>query len=453
MISRKIPNFLLKPVMNFILFVYLLFSKLYHVDYEPNKSIDDSYTKFTSFNDPLPVIEYNNYDHKEILAEAKANGEPIKAVNRRKPLTLDIQECPRCKAPKKYLKSFGYDPDDYQKLQCKVCKHQWAPKKKETRPKNRPTYRCPFCDYALDKHVERKHFTKYRCRNNDCSKWTKEHKRYKYRAYDFDPDNFEISRPNKEPVNLDRSHYGNFIISKSIDFYVGLGLSLRQSQRALELVYDVSPSPQTIQNWTVSLAYRLAPKIKDLNLPLSSIVAVDETYIKIKGSWHYLFTAIDGKNGCVIAQHLSKHRDTKAAITILKKVIEQYQGEKFVLVTDMAPIYRAAVHASKVFFKTSIDHKQLKGLFSNNSSDEIYRPYKNIIERFFGTYKAHYKRHKSFSSFDGALAHITLYQLYFNYLKPHSSFNNNAPLVIEDSRGHPINCWAQLISWINKADK
>ena len=453
MISRNLPNFLLKPLMNFVLLVYLFFSKLFHVDFEPKEKLDDSYTKFNSFDDPLPDIEPNYPDYQELLAEANENGEPIKAVNHRKPLTIDVDGCSKCGAPKKYLYSYGHDPDGYQKFQCKVCDHQWAPEK-PGQPKNHPTYRCPFCGYALSKEKERKHFTKYKCRNDDCSKWKNEHKRYRYRAYDFDVENLEVSRPDKEPVNLDHSQYGQFIISKAMDFYVGLGLSLRQSKRALKLAYDVSPSAQTIQNWTVSLAHRLGPKIKDLDLPLSGIVAVDETYIKIKGNWHYLFTAIDGKNGCIIAQHLSKHRDAKGAITILKRIIDQYQGQDFVLVSDMAPIYRTAVHAAKAFLKTDVDHRQVKGLFTDDdNSDEVYRPYKNIIERFFGTYKAHYKRHKSFSSFDGALAHITLYQLYFNYIKPHSSFDNKAPLVVEDSRGQPINSWAQLIKWINKTDK
>lgn len=439
--------------MNFVLLTYLFFARLFQVDFEPNNKLDDSYTKFNSFDDPQPIIEYNQVDYRDILAEAEKNGETIQPVNRNKPLTVKVEECSQCGAPKKYLYSFGHDPDGYQKFQCKLCKHQWAPKKPK-KPKNHPTYRCPFCNYALAKEKKRKHFTKYKCRNDDCSKWKNEHKRYRYRAYNFDINKLELSRPDKEPVNLDHSHYGNFTISKAIDFYVSLGLSLRQAERALKLAYGVSPSAQTIQNWTVSLAYRLAPKINELDLPLSGIVAVDETYIKIKGSWHYLFTAIDGENGCVIAQHLSKNRDAKGAITILKRIIDQYQDQKFVLVTDMAPIYRAAVHAAKVFLKTNIDHKQLKGLFANDdNSDEIYRPYKNIIERFFGTYKAHYKRHKSFSSFDGALTHITLYQLYFNYLKPHSSFNDKPPLIVEGARGQPIESWAQLIRWITKTDR
>ena len=446
MISRKLPNLLLKPLLNFILFIYLFLAKLFHVDFDPSNKIDNSYTKFNSFDDPLPIIDSLNY--KDILDNAKDKGEIIKPVRRIKPLTVDVDHCPKCGAPQEYLGSFGHDKDGYQKLQCKVCKHQWAPNKPKS-DKAHPTYRCPFCGYALAKEKERKNFVKYKCRNDDCPKWIKEHKRYRYRAYNFEPEKLKVSTPDKEPVNLNKSHYSSFIIAKAMDFYIGLGLSLRQSVRAIKMTWNVSLSRESIQNWSVSLAHRLAPIIPKLNLPLSGVVAIDETYIKIKGKWHYLFTAIDGNNGCLIAQHLSEHRDAKGAITILNQVINQYNGKNFLLVTDMAPIYRVAVHACKVFLNTEIKHKQVKGLFKNDDNPEVYRPYKNIIERFFGTYKAHYKRHKSFSSFDGALAHITLFQLYFNYLKPHSSFDDKPPLIVKDSRGQPIESWSQLLNWIS----
>ncbi|WP_205665751.1 integrase core domain-containing protein [Anoxybacter fermentans] len=93
-------------------------------------------------------------------------------------------------------------------------------------------------------------------------------------------------------------------------------------------------------------------------------------------------------------------------------------------------------------------HHQIKGLFPYgivDYSNKVYRPYKNIVKRFFGTYKSHYKRHKSFSSFEGAISHAILYQLYFNYLKPHDSFGGKPPLQITDSTGRIIENWAQLI--------
>ncbi|AZR73219.1 hypothetical protein BBF96_07375 [Anoxybacter fermentans] len=132
-----------------------------------------------------------------------------------------------------------------------------------------------------------------------------------------------------------------------MDFYIGLGLSLQQTVQAIKLTWQVSLSKEIIQKWTVSLAAKLAPLIPKLPLPLSGIVAIDETYIRVKGKWHYLFTAIDGKHGFVITQHLSKHRDAKAALTILQRIIKQYDGKKFTLITDKAPIYEVAVHAAE----------------------------------------------------------------------------------------------------------
>jgi|Wag4MinimDraft_2_1082648.scaffolds.fasta_scaffold01337_3 hypothetical protein len=64
--SRNFPNFLLKPLINFVLLIYLFFSRLFHVDFE-----------------------------------AKENGEPIKAVNRCKPLTVDVEGAPNVELLKK----------------------------------------------------------------------------------------------------------------------------------------------------------------------------------------------------------------------------------------------------------------------------------------------------------------------------------------------------------------
>ncbi len=116
MTSRKVPNLLLKPVLNFILFLYLLFAKLFHVNFEPAKKIDNSYTKFNSFDDPLPLTNSRNLNYQKLITKAKGNGDIIKPVRRQKALTVDIDKCPKCEAPKKYLGSFGHDPEGYQKI-------------------------------------------------------------------------------------------------------------------------------------------------------------------------------------------------------------------------------------------------------------------------------------------------------------------------------------------------
>src|SRR5215475_3132578 len=47
---------------------------------------------------------------------------------------------------------------------------------------------------------------------------------------------------------------------------------------------------------------------------------MDETYIKVKGEWRYLYRAVD-KQGHTIDFLLTEHRDKEAALRFLKKAI------------------------------------------------------------------------------------------------------------------------------------
>ena len=67
---------------------------------------------------------------------------------------------------------------------------------------------------------------------------------------------------------------------------------------------------------------------------------MDETYIKIKGRWHYLYRAIDA-DGLTLDIWLRKKRDTQAAYAFLKRLVKQFDEPK-VVVTDKAPSITSA---------------------------------------------------------------------------------------------------------------
>lgn len=377
MFRQPLRNFLLGFLLNFCLKIFLVASKHFKVDIEPYTDKPSGYKTLSPLKDPLPVVEEKRVkkDFKSILSEARAKGSSISPVRRIKPLNVDVDECPVCGAPAAYLCSFGKDPEGYQKLQCKVCKHQWAPEKPVPKKKY-PTYRCPFCGYALSQDKRRKNFLIFKCRNDNCPKWVKQHRRYRFRAFDFDPEKLKCASLTNAPVNLAKSHFGSFLIAQAVNLYISLGLSLRQAAFAIKQFWQVRVSYETIQSWVVSLAAYLAPLVKLFALPLSGIVVIDETYIKVKGKWHYLFTACDGLRGFIISQHLSSHRDAKAALSILKEVVDRYGKREFILVTDKAPIYDIAVQAVYSFFGVSIRHRPVIG-FTPNGDWHTYRPYKN----------------------------------------------------------------------------
>ncbi|MCT0056774.1 IS6 family transposase, partial [Lactococcus lactis subsp. lactis] len=100
---------------------------------------------------------------------------------------------------------------------------------------------------------------------------------------------------------------------------------------------------------------------------------MDETYIKIKGRWHYLYRAIDA-DGLTLDIWLRKKRDTQAAYAFLKRLHKQF-GQPRVIVTDKAPSIGSAfrkLQRNGLYTKT--EHRTVKYL--NNLIEQDHRPIK-----------------------------------------------------------------------------
>src|SRR5699024_6334941 len=67
---------------------------------------------------------------------------------------------------------------------------------------------------------------------------------------------------------------------------------------------------------------------------------IDETYIKIKGKWSYLYRAIDAE-GHTLDIWLRKQRDNHSAYAFIKRLIKQF-GKPQKVITDQAPSTKVA---------------------------------------------------------------------------------------------------------------
>ncbi|OUB77077.1 IS6 family transposase, partial [Bacillus thuringiensis] len=85
-----------------------------------------------------------------------------------------------------------------------------------------------------------------------------------------------------------------------------------------------------------SLSYRDVSEIlKERGVSAHHVWHVDETYIKVKGEWCYLYRAIDS-DGYTLDFQLRKTRDHQAAYAFMKRLVKQFR-EPTVLTTDQAP--------------------------------------------------------------------------------------------------------------------
>jgi transposase-like protein len=70
---------------------------------------------------------------------------------------------------------------------------------------------------------------------------------------------------------------------------------------------------------------------------------MDETYIKVKGQWRYLYRAVD-KHGRTIDFLLTEHRDKEAALWFLKNAIRR-NGVPETITVDGSDANAAAINS------------------------------------------------------------------------------------------------------------
>jgi len=162
----------------------------------------------------------------------------------------------------------------------------------------------------------------------------------------------------------------------------------------------VSLDHSTIYRWVQSYAPEIERRLRwQWRQPRSTSWRVDETYIKVRGKWAYLYRAVD-KFGSTIDFYLSPTRSTAAAKRFLGKTLKGLKhGElPHVINTDKAPTYPAALAELKKQGACPEDtvHRQAKYL--NNVVEADHGKLKLLIRpvRGFKTLKTAYATIKGF---------------------------------------------------------
>jgi transposase, IS6 family len=112
---------------------------------------------------------------------------------------------------------------------------------------------------------------------------------------------------------------------------------------------------------------------------------VDETYVKVKGVWKYLYRAIT-KSGKALDFYLSSTRNAKAAKRLLGKILrrmKEYEKPKTIN-TDQAPSYGQAIRELKEegLLNDHVLHLQVKYL--NNLIEADHGKLKRLIKPTLG---------------------------------------------------------------------
>src|SRR4029434_4105934 len=118
-------------------------------------------------------------------------------------------------------------------------------------------------------------------------------------------------------------------------------LSYRDVQELLaERGIDVDHS--TIWRWVQRYAPELELRQRDFLKPANGSWRVDETYIRVKGEWCYLYRAVDS-SGATVDFFLSAFRDRESAQGLFRRALRHGARQPRVINTDLAPTYPVAI--------------------------------------------------------------------------------------------------------------
>jgi putative transposase len=178
---------------------------------------------------------------------------------------------------------------------------------------------------------------------------------------------------------LNRLHYPLDVILLCVRWYVAYSLSLRNLEEMMaERGFEVDHS--SVHRWVIKLVPLFEKAFRRHKRPVGRSWRMDETYVKVKGQWKFLYRAVD-KGGNTVDFLLRAHRDKAAARRYFEKAIDQ-NGEPETITVDKSGANLAALEALNAGRATPIRIRQNKYL--NNLVEQDHRAIKRIIKPMMG---------------------------------------------------------------------
>ena len=188
-------------------------------------------------------------------------------------------------------------------------------------------------------------------------------------------------------------HFDRQIIILCVSWYISFKLSLRDlvirmADRGISLAHT------TILRWVQHSVPEFEKCWKRYARPVGGSWRMDETYIKVRGHWVYLYRAVD-KAGGTVDFLVSHNRDVNAAKTFLRRAMKNTRQPRKITLDGYAAWHRA------------VREMQVDGELSQSVQVRSSQYLKNLVEQDHGRVKERIRPMLGFKRFDNALVTIS----------------------------------------------
>ncbi len=224
--------------------------------------------------------------------------------------------------------------------------------------------------------------------------------------------------PSDTPALFKGRHFDRLLITQAVRWYITYKLSYRDvcslmAERGVIVVHT------TVMRWVQRYVPVFEKQWMKYARPIGSSWRVDETYIRVKGKWTYLYRAVD-KQGRTVDFLLSEKRDKAAAKRFFIKAIGNNEAPQKITLDG----YQASHQA--------VAELKAEGVLSASVEVRTSKYLNNLIEQDHRRVKQRYYPMLGFKSFSNAAVTLSGIELVQKIKKGQfdtSNISNVAALV------------------------
>jgi putative transposase len=194
-------------------------------------------------------------------------------------------------------------------------------------------------------------------------------------------------------IGFKDSHLETGVILWAVRWYVAYPLSNCQLEEMME-EHGVEVDHATLIRWVLKYVPRLDQAFRVRQWSVGPSWRMDEIYVRVKGTWKYLYRAVD-KAGATVDFLLTAKRDRKAALRFLRKA-NRWNGAPGKITIDESGANTAAIESHNAETHPDIEIRQIP----QQTVERDHRAIKRLVRPMLG--------YKSFRSAAVRLAGIEL---------------------------------------------
>ena len=185
-------------------------------------------------------------------------------------------------------------------------------------------------------------------------------------------------------IDFKGAHYPRCVILYAVYFYVRYGVSFRDLEEIMA-ERGVSVDHATLNRWVVKYSPLAAREAQKRKVSTAEFWRMDETYIKVRGEWVFLYRAVD-RNGQTIDFMLSEKRDTKAAKKFFANALSNNGIPKRITIDKSRSNAAGIKEVNKIFKRLRIPVKIdiVRSKYLNNIIEQDHRFIKRLTRPMLG---------------------------------------------------------------------